>query len=165
MYQCNGANVCQERSKGGNKKEIRTSRQNARHLSVAQGEKTPLSSQRKGSGSPEVRRRSYTTRAQTRRRHACHGQNMRTPRWPWSTPRQARVAGIPSATLAAYQHAHMCQRLLQGILLGRACPHGVDAMMQVLIEFRNAGIPIVCPEATPGSCVGTTDGLMVGESE
>jgi hypothetical protein len=55
-------------------------------------------------------------------------------------------------TMATYQHTHMCQQLLQGILLKRSWPHGTGAMMQVLIDCRNAGAFILCPEATSGSC-------------
>jgi hypothetical protein len=48
-------------------------------------------------------------------------------------------------TTGTYQHTHMCQRLLQGILLERSWPHGAGKKMQVLIDSRNAGSPILCP--------------------
>jgi hypothetical protein len=129
---------------GGNKKENTTSRQNARHLSVT-SEKTPrlaslcLPLNENADTSPEVRCRSNTTRVQTRRRHACHGPQIFVNPTAATTPRQVRVAGIPVATLRAYQHTHMCGQLLQGILLKRSCPHGMDAMMQLLIGFSISG--------------------------
>jgi len=68
-------------------------------------------------------------------------------------------------TTAAYQHTHMREQLLQGILLERSWPHGTGAMMRFLIDSRDAGTFILCPGATTGSCVGAADGLIVGESE
>jgi hypothetical protein len=37
-------------------------------------------------------------------------------------------------TTAAYQHTHMREQLLQGILLERSWPHGTGAMMRILIS-------------------------------
>ena len=68
-------------------------------------------------------------------------------------------------TTATYQHTHMYQQLMQGILLERSWPHGVGAMMQVLIDSRNAGTFILFPEATSGSSVGAANGLIVGVTE
>lgn len=60
-------------------------------------------------------------------------------------PRLVCVASIQMRTTATYQHTHMRQQLLQGILLERSWPHGTGAAMQVLIDSRNAGSPILCP--------------------
>jgi hypothetical protein len=70
-------------------------------------------------------------------------------------------------TTGTYQHTHMYQQLLQGILLERSWPHGIGTKMQVLIDSRSAGslLPSFALEAIPGSCIGATDGLIVGEDE
>jgi len=60
-------------------------------------------------------------------------------------PRLVCVASIHKRTTATYQHTHMRQQLLQGILLERSWPHGTGAATQVLVDSRNAGSPILCP--------------------
>jgi hypothetical protein len=57
----------------------------------------------------------------------------------------------------------MSLELLQSILLKRSCPHGMKAMMHLLIEFSITGHSH-CPEAPAGSSEGVSDGLIVDYS-
>ena len=84
----------------------------------------------------------YHTRVQIWRRHTHmswalaskpHGDDCLAPRLVCVASRHMR-------TTAAYQHTHMRQQLLQGILLGRSWPHGTGAETQVLIELPQCGL-------------------------